>query len=223
MHFLLLDDEKVSRFTLRQLTQSLPGSDIHEAADAAQARAQLAQLPAPAVCVFDVRLPGESGLDLLAWLRAQPRYQALPVLLFTGNEDDDTRQRAASLHVDGYLPKPPDQDSAARISVIAERLAGDLLPEPRALAQKLGTSPGHLVKYLDALEQQIADLGKTDDEPQWQTLYARCLQVGKALGGRYLVQALQQLHGASRDSRSEWLAAAQLALGGMRERLQTAL
>ncbi len=222
MHFLLLDDEKVSRYTLRQLTQSLVGAEIHEAANAAQARAQLAALPAPAVCIFDVRLPGESGLELLAWMRNQPRYHAFPIALFTGNDDATTRQQAELLRVDGYLAKPPDQHSAECVATIATRLAEDLLPEPRALAAKLGTSLAHLAKYLDALEQQMIALAQVVNEPEWQTLIVRSLQVGKALGSRYLVQALQQLQTAPDGDRGEWLAAAQLAVGGMRERLHSA-
>lgn len=219
MRFLLLDDEKVSRFTLRQLVQTIPGATILEAEHADQARERLAQLTAPAVCIFDVRLPGESGLDLLAWLRQQPRYLAWPVLLFTGNEDADTRQRAASLQVESYLPKPPDQKSIERVSAAATRLAQDLLPDPQALAQRLGTSPGHLVRYVDALEKQISDLSSAPSEAGWETQLARCAQVAKALGSIHLTQVLQRLQSAAIDARQEWQAAAMLVLAGMRERI----
>lgn len=222
MRFLLLDDEKVSRFTLRQMVQSIPGATIHEAGDAVQAREQLALLPAPAVCIFDVRMPGENGLDLLAWVRTQPRYMAWPVLLFTGNEDDATRQQAAKLGVDGYLPKPPEPGSAAQVSALASRFAEDLLPEPRALAQRLGTSTGHLMSYLDALEKQITELGKAADDASRHTIHARCLQVGKALGSRHLVQALQQWQDAAAAIRPEWLRATELVVEGMRERFALA-
>ena len=222
MRFLLLDDEKVSRFTLRQVVQTIPGATIDEAEHAVQARERLAQLTVPAVCIFDVRLPGESGLDLLAWLRCQPRYQAFPVLLYTGNDDADTRQRAASLRVEAYLTKPPGQGSAERIAAVAVRLAEDLLPDPRALAQRLGTSPARLASYIDALEKQIAELGKVADGTDRQTVLAKCTQVAKALGSRYLLQVLQQLQTVAPDCRAEWMAAGRLALGGMRARLDDA-
>lgn len=219
MHFLLLDDERVSRFTLKQLVQSIPGALIHEAADANQAREQLAKLTAPAVCLFDVRLPGESGLELLAWLRTQPSFQSWPVLLCTGNEDNDTRQQAAKLRAEGYLPKPPDQESLQRITSAANRLAEDLLPDPRNLAQRLGASPSRLVSYVDALDNQVAELSKAGNEPAWQAQLGKCMQVGKALGSRYLVATLQQLQTVPAANRPEWLSATKLALGGMRERL----
>lgn len=221
MRFLLLDDEKVSRFTLRQVVQTIPGAIIVEAEHAAQARERLAELTAPAVCIFDVRLPGESGLDLLAWVRSQPRYEKFPVLLYTGNDDADTRQRASNLRVEGYLPKPPDQGSAERVTAVAMRLGEQLLPDPRALAQRLGTSPARLVSYIDALEKQLTDIGRID-AAAGQAQLAKCSQVAKALGAAYLMQVLQQLQSATDDARQEWLAAAVLALGGMRDRLDDA-
>jgi CheY-like chemotaxis protein len=219
MRFLLLDDEKVSRFTLSQTVRSIPGAMIEEAENANQARECLGKLSAPVVCIFDVRLPGESGLDLLGWLRQQPRYLAWPVLLFTGNEDSHTREQAANLRVEGYLPKPPDEHSAPKIMAVATRLAEDLLPDPRVLAQRLGTSPGHLMNYVSALEKLIAELAQITSESARQTQLARCNKVATALGGRYLLQALQQLQSVAVNERPEWQAATGLALGGMRERI----
>ena len=222
MRFLLLDDEKVSRFMLRQLVHTIPGAIIYEAENAARARDRLAELTAPAVCIFDVRLPGESGLDLLWWLRGQPRYQAFPVLLFTGNDDEETRRRATSLRVEGYLPKPPDKDSAERVIGVATRLAEDILPDPISLAQRLDTSPSRLLNYVDALGKQLIELGKTSDESVWQNQVSRCSQVANALGSRYLLQILQRLQHAEADDRNDWLSAAALAVGGMRARLSGA-
>jgi CheY-like chemotaxis protein len=219
MRFLLLDDERVSRFTLRQIVQTVPGALIHEAENAMQAREHLAQLPAPAVCLFDVRMPGENGLELLAWVRTQPRYLAWPVLLFTGNEDDETRNQAAALQVDGYLPKPPDQDSANQVCDVATRFAEDLLPEPTFLAQRLGTGSGRLASYVQALDQQLSVLENPQNEAEWQGTLGKCIQVGKALGSAYLVNMLQRLGNAANEDRFEWLAASRLAVGGMRERL----
>ena len=222
MRFLLLDDEKISRFTLRQVVQTIPGAVVDEAEHAAQARERLAALTAPAVCIFDVRLPGESGLDLLAWVRAQPRYQAFPVLLYTGYEDEDMRQRAATLHVEGYLPKPPDQGSAQRISSAAVRLADDLLPGPHALAKRLGVSLARLGSYLDALEKQVIELSKTTNDAGSQAALAKCSQVAKALGSAYLGKTLARWQSSAVQDRQEWIAAAMLALGGMRAVLDEA-
>jgi CheY-like chemotaxis protein len=220
MRFLLLDDEKVSRFTLSQTVQSIPRAIIEEAENAGQARQCLERLSAPVVCIFDVRLPGESGLELLAWLRKQPRYLAWPVMLFTGNEDSNTREQAAHFRVDGFLPKPPDRQSVGKVAVVAARLAEDLLPEPKNLAQRLGTSHGHLMSYVNALEKKITELTQTASESAWQTELARCRQVATALGSRYLLQTLQKLQSVALDERSEWQAATVLVLGGMRERIE---
>ena len=219
MRFLLLDDEKVSRYSLWQLLQTIPSAMIYEAEDAAQARKVLAKLSAPAVCLFDVRLPGESGLELLAWLRQQPRYFGWPAFLVTGNDDADTRTKAAQLRVEGFLAKPPDQHSVERILSISTRFSGDLLPDPLELARRLGTAPGRLGSYVDALQKQINELSKVSEEAAWRAQLSRCVEVSKALGSRYLLQVLRMLETATPAARAEWLAAATFALGGMRDRL----
>ena len=58
-----------------------------------------------AVCVIsDLRLPGMSGLDLLAALRA--KGIALPFILITAHDAPGLRQEALRCGAAAYLPKP---------------------------------------------------------------------------------------------------------------------
>ena len=78
----------------------------------------------PEVLLLDLRLPRQSGWDLLAALRANPRFRTLPVLIVSGA--DDLVQRARKLNdpwVD-YLPKPVDLEALLeRVKTLVERRA----------------------------------------------------------------------------------------------------
>jgi DNA-binding response OmpR family regulator len=76
----------------------------------------------PEVLLLDLRLPGQSGWELLATLRANPRFRTLPVLIVSAAHD--LVQRATKLNdpwVD-YLAKPVDLDVLLeRVNKLVER------------------------------------------------------------------------------------------------------
>ncbi|MEO6884930.1 MAG: response regulator [Jatrophihabitantaceae bacterium] len=74
--------------------------------------------------VLDVQLPDQSGYDVLAELRSEPALAELPVIAVTANAMVGDRDQALAAGFDGYLPKPIDPRSFARM--IDERLPEDL-------------------------------------------------------------------------------------------------
>ncbi len=60
----------------------------------------------PDVLVLDVMLPGRSGFDILADLRADPGLQALPVLMLTARGQGGARDAAEHAGADRFLSKP---------------------------------------------------------------------------------------------------------------------
>ena len=60
---------------------------------------------APDVVILDAMLPGLSGFDVLAAIRAGPR-PALPVLMLTAKGQRHDRERAEALGVDRFMTKP---------------------------------------------------------------------------------------------------------------------
>lgn len=71
---------------------------------------------APPVCVLlDVKLPRVSGLEVLAWIRNQPRLKRLPVILLTSSSQTTDINRAYDLGANSFLVKPPDLDSLTQL------------------------------------------------------------------------------------------------------------
>ena len=65
----------------------------------------------PSIILMDAALPGLSGWDAIAELKANPRTCHIPVLMLTGHVLGDARQRALAAGANGFIPKPclPDE------------------------------------------------------------------------------------------------------------------
>ncbi|HEU5200901.1 MAG TPA: response regulator [Ktedonobacterales bacterium] len=64
------------------------------------------QHPLPGLLLLDLKLPRTSGMEVLAWLKAQPGLSQLPVVVFTSSREDTDIQRAYELGANSYLVKP---------------------------------------------------------------------------------------------------------------------
>lgn len=62
--------------------------------------------PLPVVVFLDLKLPLKSGLEVLAWIRAQRELESLLVLVLTSSDEPSDLRRAYSLGASSYLVKP---------------------------------------------------------------------------------------------------------------------
>ena len=58
--------------------------------------------------LLDLKLPKKSGLEILEWLRNDPRYKELRVIILTSSREPRDIQRAHELGVMAYHVKPAD-------------------------------------------------------------------------------------------------------------------
>jgi len=95
------DDDGMREAIERLLVAAGFGCVAFASADALLARG----VDADSACVIsDLRLPGMSGLELLAMLRE--RKIALPFILITAHDTPGLREKATSSGAAAYLPKP---------------------------------------------------------------------------------------------------------------------
>lgn len=64
--------------------------------------------PIPTIIFLDLKLPYVDGFELLQWLRAQPMFRDIAVVVLTGSGEQSDRDRAAGLSVRAYVVKPPE-------------------------------------------------------------------------------------------------------------------
>ena len=135
MRILLVDDDPALR-TLLRTTFEVADVDVEEAhsADAARRRINAAR---PDVIVLDVNMPGMTGLELCAVLKADPATSAIPIILLTGSTGG-TNAAAKRAGADAFLRKP---FSPLELLSVAERLAGGINGVPFRAAKKHGDGP----------------------------------------------------------------------------------
>ncbi len=101
-HILVVDDDARLRALIgRYLTEN--GFRVSAASHAAEARDKLRFLQ-PDALVLDVMMPGETGLDLTASLRAEKA--GVPILLLTARGAPEDRIAGFESGADDYLGKP---------------------------------------------------------------------------------------------------------------------
>lgn len=84
--------------------------------------------------LLDMMMPGMSGIEVLADLRATPRTADLPVIMITARSDSGATVEALAAGADDYVAKPFDFDILlARIDRTLER-AGRIAELKRAVA-----------------------------------------------------------------------------------------
>ncbi len=60
----------------------------------------------PALVLLDLRMPVLNGLEVLRWMRAQPRFDEVPVVVLTGLEAGREHAQAVSLGATSLRVKP---------------------------------------------------------------------------------------------------------------------
>jgi CheY-like chemotaxis protein len=64
--------------------------------------------PLPCLVLLDLKMPKVNGLEVLAWIRQQPRLKKLVVVLFSSSAQPADIDRAYELGANSYIEKPPN-------------------------------------------------------------------------------------------------------------------
>jgi len=78
--------------------------------------------PMPAVVLLDLNLPTVSGFQVLTWIRQQPEFQDLPVIIFSSSARGEDRLRAKELGASDYMEKPDSgMDFGTVVAVLQQK------------------------------------------------------------------------------------------------------
>jgi CheY-like chemotaxis protein len=101
---LIADDESSIRLLVHATIESDDYSVV-EAADGAQAWALTQELK-PALVLLDVQMPGQSGLEVLRSIKADPALASTRVILLTSKAQERDIEIGLIAGADFYLTKP---------------------------------------------------------------------------------------------------------------------
>ncbi|HEV8630215.1 MAG TPA: response regulator [Thermoanaerobaculia bacterium] len=109
---LIVEDNR-QNLELAEFLLEEAGLRVRTASDARQARAEL-ERELPDLVLMDMQLPGTDGLELVAELRRDTRFRALPIVALTAHALRGDRERFLAGGCDGYIPKPIEVSTFAQ-------------------------------------------------------------------------------------------------------------
>ena len=102
---LIVDDSPTIRRMVRASLAGVGADQFVEANTGLEGIEQLT-LAAPSLMVLDLNMPDMHGLDVLKFLRAQPAFRSLPVIVLTTRGDESSRTAALQAGATVYMTKP---------------------------------------------------------------------------------------------------------------------
>ncbi|MCL5043590.1 MAG: nitrogen regulation protein NR(I) [Gammaproteobacteria bacterium] len=149
----IVDDDRSIRWVLEKALQQEGMEPVSfDNADTALSRLQR---QCPDVLISDIRMPGSSGLELLAAAREQ--YPQLPVIIMTAHSDLDSAVASYQGGAFEYLPKPFDVDEA--VALVRRALAHTREQEALAPEQELGRTP-EIIGEAPAMQEVFRAIGR---------------------------------------------------------------
>ena len=183
----IIDDDRSIRWVLEK---ALSREGIHHASfsSASDALAELERTPQPpAVLLSDIRMPGESGLDLLQKVKAG--HPHLPVIIMTAYSDLDSAVSAFQGGAFEYLPKPFDVDQA----VALVRRALEQTAHQNGASEEATLAP-EILGQAPAMQEVFRAIGRLAHS------HATVLINGESGSGKELVARALHRHSPRRDA-----------------------
>jgi CheY-like chemotaxis protein len=136
LQLLFVDDAPYTRHLLRELLRSTAWRNAAIVESAAAAFREIQSEP-PDLVFTDWQMPGESGLDLIRFIRQRPESPdpLLPVILLTANGDAEHVLRARNAGATDYLVKP------FSLSRIADRVTRAVTKQGSFIVSSLYSGP----------------------------------------------------------------------------------
>jgi two-component system, chemotaxis family, chemotaxis protein CheY len=103
-HILIVDDSPTIRRMVKASLAPL-GAEFIEAASGLEAIERLA-VGSIQLMVLDLNMPDMHGLEVLGFVRANQKFQQLPILVLTTRDDAASRAAAMQSGATSYLTKP---------------------------------------------------------------------------------------------------------------------
>ena len=118
---LVVDDEKDVCNVIKDGLRHLGGYKIVVAHNGKDGVRQ-AKRANPNLVLLDVNMPGMDGFQVLELLKSDPQTMHIPVVMLSGQNDQDTKVFASRLYCETYLTKPISLDALEnRINAILSR------------------------------------------------------------------------------------------------------
>ena len=130
---LLIDDEELFCEVVKQGLENTGWFEVGFATDG-KTGLLMARKGAPDVILLDVRMPKMGGIEVLRRLKKDYPLSEIPVLMLSGQLDEDTKRNCSYHYGEGYVEKPASIATLREQIDAVLRRVGRLPPLPAAAA-----------------------------------------------------------------------------------------
>lgn len=163
----------------------------------------------PQAVILDLNLPGMNGLDVCRTLRRDAWMSKIPVLMLTGQSEEDDVVTGLEVGADDYMTKPfSPKLLTARIHALLRRGTGFPAPSADEDGGQSGTMPELLiVKTLGKCELQVGDRNLSwaeDFSPAQRQLMSMLVASAQAKISQEVIQAALWPESSAKKARSSF-------------------
>lgn len=160
MRILIAEDDPYSLLILRLMLEKEPEWQVVTAETGPEAWSKLQEGGHFDLCIFDIMMPGQTGLQLAARMREDPRFEGQPVIFCTALNDRGTVEQAAELAAAHYITKPYTREHIIRQvrRAVATGAVAGRIESTAKVAKRLDLDPGQVQEMLARLQGELARL-----------------------------------------------------------------
>jgi two-component system chemotaxis response regulator CheY len=120
---LIVEDSKAIRSMIRVAIEEAGGFFAVEAANGFEA---LKTLPTRRfdLIITDINMPDINGLELIGFVKSNPAYRDIPLIIVSTEKTDEDKKRGIALGAFGYIEKPFKKEDLT--AMVKKALAGGL-------------------------------------------------------------------------------------------------
>lgn len=113
---LYVDDDSDDHFFLKTALKKIdPTIILHSAYSGLEGIEQLGEMKLPDLVFIDLNMPLMSGKELLETIRKNPRYNKLPVVIYTTSNREEDKQAVEKYNILAYVVKRTSIDQIVEI------------------------------------------------------------------------------------------------------------
>lgn len=118
---LIVEDSKAIRSMIRMALEEAGGFLAAEAGNGFEALKMLPTKPFDLI-ITDINMPDINGLELIGYVKSNPTYREIPLVIVSTEKSDEDKKRGIALGAAGYIVKPFKKEEL--LAVVGKVLGG---------------------------------------------------------------------------------------------------
>ena len=118
---LIVEDSKAIRSMIRVAIEEVGGFFAVEASNGFEALKTLPTRPFDLI-ITDINMPDINGLELIGFVKSNPAYRNIPLIIVSTEKTDEDKKRGIALGAFGYVEKPFKKEDL--VAVVKKAMAG---------------------------------------------------------------------------------------------------